>query len=514
MDFSSNYDITQTANFIYNGNLTRVALQFPDNLLKDSIKVVSELRKELNLLTTRQESSSDNKKEIGLYVLADTTYGSCCVDEVGASHVDADCVVHYGHTCLSPTTTLPAFCVFGKAAIDVSDCVKCLSNCLLKSDKPVLILYGLEYAHALELLRTESSVLCGTQGSSRIHFADVTSSVISPLQSKETPSVKLESSNACTANGSHDNGKETDSIIDGFRHSIGGLTWNLPQGHKMEDYMLFWIGLENPAFSNLVLTYNSSDIVRYDPVENCIMKDMSQTKKILQRRYYIVEKAKDANIIGILVGTLGVAGYLNMINQMKALIARAGKKAYTLLMGKPNPAKLANFPECDVFIYVSCAQTALLDSKDFLSPVITPYEAVLAFNRGSQWTGEYVIGFQDLMTSAQFNVDGGPEEARFSFMKGCYVEDFNQQESINGDEDKERATTDLAEATHKALQLYDKYPKSIIKGAAKSGAEFFSSRSYQGLEMQTDDSVPRKVVTGRTGRAAGYTGEPSKEQNS
>ncbi|KAI3953695.1 hypothetical protein MKW98_017519 [Papaver atlanticum] len=431
MDFTLNYDITQTANFIHTGNFTRVALQ-----------------KGANLLTNRNESS-DDRKEIGLYVLADTTYGSCCVDEVGASHVDADCVVHYGHTCFSPTTTSPAFCVFGTH-------------------------YGAE-------------------GSSRLHFADVTSSVINPLQSK-TPSVKLESSNGCTANGSHDDCEGTDSTLDGFKHSIGGLTWNLPQGHKMEDYMLFWIGLENPAFSNLVLTYNSSDIVRYDPVENCIMKDVSQTKKILQRRYYIVEKAKDANIIGILVGTLGVAGYLNMINQMKALIARAGKKAYTLLMGKPNPAKLANFPE-----------------QRFLSPVITPYEAILAFNRGSHWTGEYVIGFQDLMTSYQFSVDGGPEEARFSFRKGCYVEDFNQQESVNDDEDKERAITDLAEATHKALQLHDKYPKSIIKGAAKSGAEFFSSRSYQGLEMQTDDSVPRTFVTGRTGWAAGYTSEPNEE---
>lgn len=55
-------------------------------------------------------------------MLADTTYGrwgrlaalmevqrlilrlafSCCVDEVAAQHVDADFVVHYGHTCLSP----------------------------------------------------------------------------------------------------------------------------------------------------------------------------------------------------------------------------------------------------------------------------------------------------------------------------------------------------------------------------------------------------------------------------
>lgn len=30
---------------------------------------------------------------------------------------------------------------------------------------------------------------------------------------------------------------------------------------------------------------------------------------------------------------------------MKELITAAGKKAYILVMGKPNPAKLANFPE-------------------------------------------------------------------------------------------------------------------------------------------------------------------------
>lgn len=37
--------------------------------------------------------------------------------------------------------------------------------------------------------------------------------------------------------------------------------------------------------------------------------------------------------------------------------------------------------QCDVFINISCAQTALLDSKEFLAPIITPYEAILAFDR-------------------------------------------------------------------------------------------------------------------------------------
>lgn len=29
-------------------------------------------------------------------------FDSCCVDEVAAQHVDADLIVHYGHTCLTP----------------------------------------------------------------------------------------------------------------------------------------------------------------------------------------------------------------------------------------------------------------------------------------------------------------------------------------------------------------------------------------------------------------------------
>lgn len=44
-------------------------------------------------------------------------------------------------------------------------------------------------------------------------------------------------------------------------------------------------------------------------------------------------------------GNYDAAGYLNMIHQMKVLITGAGKKVYTLVMGRPNPAKLANFPE-------------------------------------------------------------------------------------------------------------------------------------------------------------------------
>ena len=44
--------------------------------------------------------------------------------------------------------------------------------------------------------------------------------------------------------------------------------------------------------------------------------------KVLRRRYYLVEKARNATIVGILVGTLGVAGYLDVVERVRELAKR------------------------------------------------------------------------------------------------------------------------------------------------------------------------------------------------
>ncbi|KAI5394074.1 uncharacterized protein LOC127093170 [Lathyrus oleraceus] len=496
MDFESNYDIAATAEFIRTHKFTRVALQFPDDLLKDSTRVVRVLRKRLQSLRESDTTGSGDERDIGLYVMADTAYGSCCVDEVGASHINADCVVHYGHTCFSPTTSLPAFFVFGKASIGIADCVESVSQYALENSKPIMVLFGLEYAHSTQQIRKtllESSTSCRSD----ISFADVPSPYMFPSKDSKKLNGPQEAVCGCSNNSNSDEAS-------GTIYSIGGLTWKLPEGQKMEDYLLFWIGHDNAAFANVVLTFNACEIVRYDATKNQMVTDLSQQRRILKRRYYLVERAKDANIVGILVGTLGVAGYLHVINQMMELITAAGKKAYTLVMGKPNPAKLANFPECDVFLYVSCAQTALLDSKEYLAPVITPFEATIAFNRGSQWTGAYVMGFGDLINLPQVQV-GNQEEARFSFLKGGYVQDFENQENV----EEEQEDLALANATEKALQLRDNC-NILIKGDAKSGAEFFANRTYQGLNIPDENTTPQPFVIGRKGRAAGYEDENNK----
>ena len=45
---------------------------------------------------------------------------------------------------------------------------------------------------------------------------------------------------------------------------------------------------------------------------------------------------------------------------MKKLLAQAGKKTYTFVMGKLNAAKLANFMEIDMFVLVACPENSLV----------------------------------------------------------------------------------------------------------------------------------------------------------
>ena len=35
------------------------------------------------------------------FILGDTPYGDCCVDEVNGEHLNADLIIHFGHFCAS-----------------------------------------------------------------------------------------------------------------------------------------------------------------------------------------------------------------------------------------------------------------------------------------------------------------------------------------------------------------------------------------------------------------------------
>ena len=56
------------------------------------------------------------------------------------------------------------------------------------------------------------------------------------------------------------------------------------------------------------------------------------------------------------MGTTAAAGLRETADLIRSLAKQAGKKTYTLLVGKPAPAKLANFPEIEIFVLIADAQ--------------------------------------------------------------------------------------------------------------------------------------------------------------
>lgn len=174
-------------------------------------------------------------------------------------------------------------------------------------------------------------------------------------------------------------------------------TIKIPANQSLEDSVMLYIGQESLTLTNLIMTFNKCSFYMYNPLTFELRKESSNVNRMLMKRFYMVEKAKDANIIGIVVGTLGVADYLKVIERLKMLIKKAGKKSYTFVVGKLNVPKLANFLEVDVFVLVACPENTLLDSSEFYKPVVSIYEMEMACNSNREWTGDYHTDFRDLL---------------------------------------------------------------------------------------------------------------------
>lgn len=176
-----------------------------------------------------------------------------------------------------------------------------------------------------------------------------------------------------------------------------GRQFSVKRGQSIDDYSMFYIGQEGLTLTNFMMTWNHCAFSSFNP-ETCTGRVESvKINKALMKRYYAIERAKDASVVGVLVGTLGVANYLTIIEQLKDIIHKAGKKSYMFAMGKINVPKLANFLEIDVYVLVACPENSLLDSSEFYRPVVTPFEMELACNKQREWTGEYVTDFRDLL---------------------------------------------------------------------------------------------------------------------
>ncbi|NXW55826.1 DPH2 synthase, partial [Eurystomus gularis] len=446
-DLDGFYEMGLAAAFVRGGRFRKVALQFPDELLADAAAVAA-----------RMEAATGAE----MYVLGDTTYGSCCVDEVAAEHVGAEAVLHYGPACLSPCRKLPVLHIFGKQPLDIGRCAEAFRELYPDRQSRVVVLSDVVYAHAMGELEQQ------------LH--------------PEYPNI-IFSRVVC--------GELSVPAPPGEVRQFG-RQFPLEAPGGLQDCAMFYVGAEGLALTSFMLTWNRCPFSSFDPTTGCGRRETFNVNRALMRRLYLVERARDAHVVGILVGTLGVAGYLVVLQHLRELLRRAGKRSYTLAVGKPNPAKLANFLEVDIFVLVACTQNSLLDSSDFYRPVVTPYELELACNPAREWTGNYLTDFRDLLPGACAHVELPPD-----VLAAEVVPDIS-----------------LITGEMRPIHLCDppipQLPSSTVLACKDQtqalaeispAASFLESRSWRGLEQQLGQTPVTKAVQGRRGIAIAYEDE-------
>jgi diphthamide biosynthesis protein 2 len=195
--------------------------------------------------------------------------------------------------------------------------------------------------------------------------------------------------------------------------------------------------------------------------------------------------------------------YLKTIPNLKKLITAAGKKYYQLALGEPTPQKLGNFLEIECFVLVSCVENSLLDSREFMVPVVTPFELVQALDPNALWTaGNYEL---DVV-----KVDSKMEEVLQSIGRYDYEEEpvFSSITSAFTTRKYATAVEELETFTEDSLVKRRDGTVAKITDTFAS-AEFLAKREYQGLEVKLGETETASIEVGRKGIAKSYSIEKS-----
>jgi diphthamide biosynthesis protein 2 len=479
-----------------------------------------------------------NKYNQEVWILADTSYSPCCIDEVAAEHINADIVVHFGDACLNPVDKINSCYVFGKPYIDINKLIKTFKDNYIDKNEKTIIMTDTSYSYILpklyHQLKNEYNNLVianidNKKTGKTVKIIDDTNEIINSAESNtNTTNNKIYTANRILIG-------INDKDIDEYLETIDFDDENFIESSKFDgltqEYSLFHITRPHDA-RILLLNTKFKDLKIIEPKNVEILHDQFPT---LMKRYRNMQVTRSASTIGVLVNTLSLSNTKLLLNEIIKSIIEAGKKHYMFVVGKPNVAKLANFECIDVWCIIGCGQSGIVIDMfgDYYKPIVTPYELHLALKPQVTWTGKWITDFDSMLKR---------EEAREEEEEG---KNNNEEDSKNDDDDDDYApefdpvtgklkmNQPLRQLRHLELELemennnsnhnHDHNNNSIDeKGLVKkfsgtlsvgntvsTSALGLQGRQWTGLgsDFKEQESEEGAIVEeGRTGVARGYSG--------
>ena len=314
-----------------------VALQMPEGLLMFAC-LISDIILQFTGCTT--------------VIMADVTYGACCVDDFTAEKLGARFLVHYGHSCLVPinVTKIPTLYVFVEIQFEVTHLCETIRR-NFKADDKLILLGTIQFTNmayqVFEILKSE--------------FPRLSISQAKPLSPGETL--------GCTSPVLD---KDTSALIfvaDGRFHLESVLIQNP------------WI----KAF-------------RYDPYSKQMTSESYDIDAMRAARWRAIEEARGCKVFGLILGTLGRQGSTGIFEHLKGELQLQGKTVVPFLMAEVNLTKLRSIPSVEAWVQVACPRLSVDWSGGFERPLLTPFELEVVLG-SAEWGETYPMDY--------YRADGG-----------------------------------------------------------------------------------------------------------
>ena len=133
-------------------------------------------------------------------------------------------------------------------------------------------------------------------------------------------------------------------------------------------------------------------------------KELSKDRvnNVFYKRFNLVEKAKESDVFGLIVGSLSIDGLNDILEDLKRTLRLSNKKFYTFLLGKITLEKLSNFVEyIDCFVLIACPFSSFYDFKTLMKPLVSPLDLKLAFDPNYKWDMSYSFDIKNILNKSE-----------------------------------------------------------------------------------------------------------------
>lgn len=355
------FEVHKTIHRIRSSSSKFVALQMPEGLLMYGCALTDLFKKFC-------PSLSD------CVLLGDVTYGACCVDDLGALALGCDLLLHYGHSCLVPTTAcaLPTLYVFVEIRVDVEHLVGCVGATLASCPGATISVMG--------TVQFRGAVVDSVAGLEAKGFR------CSVPQAKPlSPGEVL----GCTA--------------------PAGL---LREDVTLEQQCMLFIADGRFHLEAAMIANPKLKAYRYDPYSKVLTEEAYEFSKMKALRRAAIDKAQSAKTFGIVLGTLGRQGNPAILCRVKKLLAARGLRSFVVLLSEVFPAKLSMMPDADAWVQIACPRLSIDWGHFFATSVLSTYELEVALGEAKWEVDSYPMDFYAKGETNLWSNYGGANDKR------------------------------------------------------------------------------------------------------